>query len=415
MIMEQSLGQRMKEARQDQGKTLEEAAHATKIKEHYLRAIEEDRLEVLPSTVQQRGFVRSYADYLGLAPESFFEGWSISPPPTEDQKGAEDSQPQKAPKPGESTFEEIGETLREHRETLGFSIADVERQIHVHERYLKAIEEGRLDDLPSTVQGRGMLKNYAEFLGLDADDVLLRYADVLQARIKSKEKASYSRKLPLSIPVGLRRFFSGNLMVSLLIVILLGVVIVWSSMQVFGGGGGEPEGTSTIPGVAQVLLPSPTQTLTLTPTTAPDEGMAVDVEDTPGTPPTATLTPETQAAGPAGENGNVNIQIIVNQRSWMQVVVDGKEVFNGRVLPGSVHVFDGEERVEILTGNGAALEVIFNQRDLGVLGLFGEVVNLVYTVEGVATPTPTVSPTPTISPTPEDTATPTTTPGSIAD
>lgn len=408
--MERSLGQTIKEARQDQGITLEEAAHATKIKEHYLRAIEEGDLDVLPSLVQQRGFVRSYADFLGLEPEALFKDWSASPTPKEEEQEAELSPPQRASEPGGSTFEEIGETLKNHRETLGFSVADVENQIHVHARYIKAIEEGRLEDLPSTVQGRGMLKNYAEFLGLDADDVLLRYAEVLQARLASREKASSPTKLTLSLPVGLRRLFSGNVMVGLLIVLLLGVVIVWSSMQVFGGGGGAPEGTSTIPGVAQVLLPSPTSTITLTPTVSSDEGVAVERDDTDGTAPTVTLTPEAQATESPRLTGNVNIQIIVNQRAWMQVIVDGQEAFNGRVLPGSVHVFDGEERVELVTGNGAAMEVIFNQRDLGVLGLFGEVVNLIYTVEGVATPTPTVSPTPTITPTPEDTATPSPTP-----
>ncbi|MFO8035875.1 MAG: DUF4115 domain-containing protein [Anaerolineales bacterium] len=408
--MERSLGQKIKQARQDQGITLEEAAHATKIKERYLRAIEEGNLDVLPSLVQQRGFVRSYADFLGLAFETLFEDRSVSPPPPKKGQEVEPSPTQRAPEPGESTFEEIGETLKNHRETLGFSVGDVENQIHVHARYIRAIEEGRLDDLPSTVQGRGMLKNYAEFLGLDVDDVLLRYAEVLQARLASREKASSSTKLTLSLPVGLRRLFSGNVMVGLLIVLLLGVVIVWSSMQVFGGGGGVPEGTATIPGVAQVLLPSPTSTITQTPTVSSEGGVAVEGDDTDGTAPTVTLTPETQATESPPLTGNVNIQIIVNQRAWMQVIVDGQEAFNGRVLPGSVHVFDGEERVELVTGNGAALEVIFNQRDLGVLGLFGEVVNLIYTVEGAATPTPTVSPTPTITPTPEDTATPSPTP-----
>jgi cytoskeletal protein RodZ len=43
--MEQSLGQQIKEARRSQNITLAEAAHATKIKERYLRAIEEGHLE----------------------------------------------------------------------------------------------------------------------------------------------------------------------------------------------------------------------------------------------------------------------------------------------------------------------------------------------------------------------------------
>jgi hypothetical protein len=94
----------------------------------------------------------------------------------------------------------------------------------------------------------------------------------------------------------------------------------------------------------------------------------------------------------------------------MQVKVDGKVEFEGRVLPGNAYSFAGNDRVEILTGNGAALQVFFNQQDQGSMGLFGQVVNRIYTVEGVQTPTPTitpsVTPTPRTSPTPLQTPTP---------
>ncbi len=79
---------------------------------------------------------------------------------------------------------EIGIALQTQRERLGFSTANVESQIFIPERYLKAIEAGSLEKLPSTVQGRGMVKNYAQFLGLDPEPILLHYADVLQERLK---------------------------------------------------------------------------------------------------------------------------------------------------------------------------------------------------------------------------------------
>ena len=75
--------------------------------------------------------------------------------------------------------------------------------------------------------------------------------------------------------------------------------------------------------------------------------------------------------------------MVVQQRTWMRVTVDGEVAFEGRVLPGSAYPFAGEERVELVTGNGAGLQVFFNQQDLGLLGLFGEVVQRVFTVQGV--------------------------------
>ena len=46
-----------------------------------------------------------------------------------------------------------------------------------------------MDELPSTVQTRGMLSNYATFLDLDVDALLLRFADALQARHRERNPA----------------------------------------------------------------------------------------------------------------------------------------------------------------------------------------------------------------------------------
>ena len=91
--------------------------------------------------------------------------------------------------------------------------------------------------------------------------------------------------------------------------------------------------------------------------------------------------------------------------------VDGEIVFEGRVQSGGDFFYEGEEQVEILAGNAAALRVTYNQRDLGLLGSFGEVVSRIYAVEGILTPT--ITPTPTIAETPRTTPSPTMTPSPI--
>ena len=60
------LEQRLKEARIERGLTLYQAAKATKIKPHFLEAIESGAYNELPSPAYARGFVRNYADFLGL-------------------------------------------------------------------------------------------------------------------------------------------------------------------------------------------------------------------------------------------------------------------------------------------------------------------------------------------------------------
>ncbi|HCC55425.1 MAG TPA: hypothetical protein DEQ20_10975 [Desulfobulbaceae bacterium] len=65
---DETLGSFLKRQRQSQGKNLEEIAEKTHIHASTLRAIEEDNPKALPAEVFTRGFVRNYAQYLGLDP-----------------------------------------------------------------------------------------------------------------------------------------------------------------------------------------------------------------------------------------------------------------------------------------------------------------------------------------------------------
>jgi cytoskeleton protein RodZ len=60
------IGNSLREARVRQQIELSEAELATKIRARYLRALEEETFEVLPAQTYVKGFLRTYADYLGL-------------------------------------------------------------------------------------------------------------------------------------------------------------------------------------------------------------------------------------------------------------------------------------------------------------------------------------------------------------
>src|SRR5512147_1825134 len=64
--MTQTIGQRLKAEREEQRLTLEKVFEATRIRVQYLQALEADDLSVMPSPVQARGYLRNYAEYLGL-------------------------------------------------------------------------------------------------------------------------------------------------------------------------------------------------------------------------------------------------------------------------------------------------------------------------------------------------------------
>jgi len=107
-------------------------------------------------------------------------------------------------------------------------------------------------------------------------------------------------------------------------------------------------------------------------------------------------------------NNPINIVIIPRQRTWVQVTVDGEINFEGRLISGNVYDYSGDDSVEILTGNAGALQIYFNDQDMGSPGLIGQVINLVFTESGLVQPTPTN--TPTITETPRATPSPTSTP-----
>ncbi|MGA7828988.1 MAG: helix-turn-helix domain-containing protein [Geobacteraceae bacterium] len=64
-----SAGQKLRETRIRRGISLDEVARVTRITKGYLRALEEDDHEKLPSEAYARGFFRIYATFLGLPPE----------------------------------------------------------------------------------------------------------------------------------------------------------------------------------------------------------------------------------------------------------------------------------------------------------------------------------------------------------
>src|SRR5919204_6119152 len=60
------IGNSLREARVRQGLDFPEIEQATKIRGKYLRALEDEQFSVLPGDTYVKGFLRSYADYLGL-------------------------------------------------------------------------------------------------------------------------------------------------------------------------------------------------------------------------------------------------------------------------------------------------------------------------------------------------------------
>ena len=62
-----SAGLYLRQSRESQGISLEDAARVTRIGKNYLSALEDDRYDILPNPAYTKGFLRVYANYLGLS------------------------------------------------------------------------------------------------------------------------------------------------------------------------------------------------------------------------------------------------------------------------------------------------------------------------------------------------------------
>jgi len=427
--MNQSVSQALRQTRLKRNQSLEEISKAIRIRQPYLEALEAGDFDALPSSVQARGFLRTYAEYLGLdpapmlaalgyraspSPDSPFQAAMHPPPKTGLQPGDEESLANYLPNPivNVPIFQTIGELLRQQREILGLSLGEVEAHTLIRLHYLQAIENGNFSILPSLVQGRGMLNNYAIFLGLDTETLLLQYAEGIQAGFRARQPVRPQTQprpttvyTPAPHPSAFRRFFSTDLLWGFVLLIMLTGFIGWGVLTILAARETETAPMPSPPSVADVLLmtvtPSPSATI-VTPTNTEAaifypsvvvSGQPEGAEGTPGAPPIQDVSP-----------GKVHLNVVIHRRTWLRVTVDGKVQFEGRAIPGSAYPFSANDAIELLTGNAAGVQVYYNQQDLGILGYLNQVVMRIYTPAGVLNPTPTITLTPTITPTP--TATP---------
>jgi cytoskeleton protein RodZ len=308
-------------------------------------------------------------------------------------------------RPANEIFSAIGRELRERRELISLTPEEVERHTRLRVAFVKALEEGAFDKLPSTVQTRGMLTNYATFLDMDTDRILLRYADALQARRREKYSETPREKIQTEVKAAiplLRGFIAGDLIFGIAMIVMLLALGAWGIGSVINAQNDEdvlPTSASIVDILGNVPLVTPTPT------------------NTPG-PNDALLA--TNAAGGAAElptlslDANVVVIVYSVERAFVRIAVDDEVVFEGRIAPFQTTQYEAVEKIEILTGNAAALLITYNGRDLGLMGNVGEVTNRVYTVSGVVaptfTPTPTATNTPLVSNTPTVTITSTRTP-----
>jgi cytoskeleton protein RodZ len=74
--MAETLGEKLRQAREERGVSITEVAEQTRISPHYIELIEQDDYRTLPGGIFNKGFVKSYAKYVGVDESEALQDYS---------------------------------------------------------------------------------------------------------------------------------------------------------------------------------------------------------------------------------------------------------------------------------------------------------------------------------------------------
>ncbi|CAN5636622.1 hypothetical protein BH20ACT10_BH20ACT10_04160 [soil metagenome] len=290
----------------------------------------------------------------------------------------------------------IGDVLERARAERGLSLQDVENATKIRKRYLTGLEREDFSSLPDTVYVQGFLKTYANFLGLDGEELARdlknrrgRRRDKRQPGVGEIKKSGFDR--PVLGPGGLsqaqgRKVSPATLFTLIAAVLALAMVIgalyfVGRDTQTASSPGAPPPSAEQAPPEGGSAGGG-----------GPEDG-AADESEGGGS---AVGEGEGQSGGQAGGDGGGelasgdggaapdDLEVTVSVEgtdSWISISSDGAVAYEQIAPAGFSQTFEAEEDVFLSTGNAGALRVEVNGQDVGEVGEVGEVVDRSFTLK----------------------------------
>ncbi len=259
----------------------------------------------------------------------------------------------------------IGDILRKEREKQRMTVDDIENGTSIRASYIEAIESGQYDKMPGRVYAKGFIKNYANFLKLNGDEIVKQFVAEVSPAVEPVEievNKDESKKTSFSIS-GKRistddeGFSIGNyLSANGILAAIIAVVVI-------------------VGGIFYYTKDSSTDIV--------KTDVKTTQETKPATQQAATPTPaqpqQVAAAAPAPQVDGVNVQATFSDDCWMLVTVDGAVVYEGVINAGQVMDWKGNDNVNFRIGNAGAVDFVMNGQNFGKLGEDGDVLDKTFT------------------------------------
>jgi cytoskeleton protein RodZ len=339
--------------RQEKNIPLEKVAKDTFIPLRLLQALESSHFERLPEPVYIKGFIRRYADVLGLDGMDVARAFQVEPAalaqPAElkpvapraavsqldsPQLNSPQSQPlrsqptQPEPKQAEHPHPEPS---RPDRSRLGASRLQADRSEVVHPE-IQPFEP--LQPLPPEPQ------------------------PIAQSNGRSVQPSPYP---PTTPPSSSRSSYLPWIGVGLAVGTLAAIAVAVLNPSVFNPSAGSSNGSDQSPSTTGGTTPSNTE--------SPTAGTSSPT-------PSDSASPS-PSASPAAD-APVQVSVNLTGDSWMQVVADGKVEYEGTLPKGEQRLWKAKKSLVVSAGNAGAVLASYNQGEAKPMGKLGDVVEVAY-------------------------------------
>lgn len=299
-------------------------------------------------------------------------------------------------------IETLGGYLKQVRDQLNFDLKTVSILTQIKPQYLESLEAGKWDDLPSDVYIRGFVKSLARVYNLPEEALVEQYEKEHGFTPKARpQRTAYTRSrisfTPRTIIV-LASLFVGilaagyvaNQIRSVLAAPVLELTEPGGDVTVKGNAlviAGRAEIGADVTINDQIVLMDKNgqfnESLILSSGLNTIEVVAKNKFDRESR-ITRRVNAELEQTAVVAPTAPVTVTIEVGPESaWIYMEADGVVVQRGTMLPGSSKTVTAGTDVLLTSANAGATKVIYNGKDLGLMGRSGEVIR---NVEFAATP-----------------------------
>lgn len=279
-------------------------------------------------------------------------------------------------------MESLGDYLKREREYRNISLEEISRTTKIREDILTAFEEDRFDSRVSPVFIKGFLKAYASYVGLNPDDVVLRY----EASLREEKEQTAKEAFGDTPKQWILKYVVFPISALLVIGILLFLILE------------QPRIVETAPESQQIEEPV-TQSISEADSTSPvgrTDGDSIlashsDPKEIPANPPPRLPSPAVTPPRPKPPS-SVEIQLRAIENTWIRIQIDQEAAVEILLKQGQEISRQGKRNIDMTVGNAGGLEILHNGKNFGKLGESGEVVYLSISPEEIKTRKPGSSP-----------------------